>query len=92
VAERRAATNGGNSEIWTEQFQAALHDAHIEMVETNRTANGGELAGLPPWILQDFRAPALVLHDGYNRKGLASEEGERQLAFDVLRNYYESLN
>jgi hypothetical protein len=62
------------------------------MVETNRTANGGELAGLPPWILQDFRAPVMVLRDSYNRKRLVNEERERQVAFDVLRNYYESLN
>jgi hypothetical protein len=49
---------------------------------------------MSPWILKDFRAPVRVLpriQDGYNRKGLVSEEGERKLAFDVLRTFYDEL-
>jgi beta-glucuronidase len=49
---------------------------------------------MSPWILKDFRAPVRVLpdiQDGYNRKGLVSEEGERKLAFDVLRSFYDEL-
>ena len=30
------------------------------------------------------------IQDGYNRKGLVSEEGEKKLAFDVLRSWYAS--
>jgi beta-glucuronidase len=44
--------------------------------------------------LKDFRAPVRVLpgiQDGYNRKGLVSEEGEPKLAFDVLRAYYDRI-
>lgn len=47
--------------------------------------------GLSPWILKDFRTPLQVLpdiQDGYNRKGLVSEEGDRKLAFSILRNFY----
>ena len=87
----KAGRHGGDDEIWTEEFQAALYRAHVEMVEANRSGNGGEVAGLSPWILKDFRAPVRVLpgiQDGYNRKGLVSEEGERKLAFDVLQAYY----
>ena len=64
------------------------------MIRRNRTSAGGEVAGLSPWILKDFRAPVRVLpgiQDGYNRKGLVSEEGQRKLAFDVLRAFYEEL-
>ena len=28
------------------------------------------------------------IQDGYNRKGLVSEEGERKLAFETLREFY----
>ncbi len=90
----KAGHHGDEGEIWTEEFQAALYRAHIEMVKANRSSNGGEVAGLSPWILKDFRAPVRVLpgiQDGYNRKGLISEEGERKLAFDVLHAYYAQL-
>ena len=53
-----------------------------------------DCAGLSPWILKDFRTPLRALpgvQDGYNRKGLVSEEGERKLAFDVLVDWYRSL-
>ena len=64
------------------------------MVRRNANRAGGEVAGLSPWILKDFRAPVRVLpgiQDGYNRKGLISEEGERKLAFGVLQSYYQEL-
>ena len=28
------------------------------------------------------------IQDGYNRKGVVSEEGERKLAYDVLADFY----
>jgi beta-glucuronidase len=51
------------------------------------------LAGMSPWILKDFRSPRRQLpgvQDGWNRKGLVSETGERKLAFDVLAQWYRS--
>lgn len=50
-----------------------------------------ECAGMSPWILKDFRTPLRVLpgiQDGYNRKGVFSEEGEPKLAAQVLRDFY----
>ena len=32
------------------------------------------------------------IQDGYNRKGLVSEEGEKKLAFDTLRSFYDTLD
>ena len=81
--------HGDENEIWTEEFQAAVYRAQIEMI-----ARTEDCAGLSPWILKDFRTPLRVLpgiQDGYNRKGLVSEEGERKLAFDVLAGWYASL-
>lgn len=87
--------HGDDQQIWTEEFQAAIYAAHIQMVEANRSdTGGGPVAGMSPWILKDFRAPVRVLpgiQDGYNRKGLVSEEGEHKLAFGVLQAYYTSI-
>ncbi len=88
-AGAKAGLHGNDDEIWTEEFQAAVYRAQIEMI-----ARQPDCAGLSPWILKDFRTPLRVLpgvQDGYNRKGLLSEEGERKLAFDVLAGWYRTL-
>jgi beta-glucuronidase len=94
-AGAKAGHHGDDGKIWTEEFQASLYAAHIEMIDANRSDAGrGEVAGVSPWILKDFRAPVRVLpgiQDGYNRKGLVSEEGEPKLAFAVLRSFYDSI-
>ena len=85
-AGAKAGKHGTEDEIWTEEFQAAVYVEQLKMIE-----RCDECAGLSPWILKDFRTPVRVLpgiQDGYNRKGLVSEEGERKLAFDVLRSFY----
>jgi beta-glucuronidase len=81
--------HGTEDEIWTEEFQAAVYRAQIAMIRSQP-----DCAGLSPWILKDFRTPLRVLpgiQDGYNRKGLVSEEGEQKLAFDVLADFYREL-
>ena len=45
------------------------------------------LTGMSPWVLKDFRSPRRqhpVFEQGWNRKGLISEIGERKQAFAVL--------
>ncbi|MDH3680047.1 MAG: beta-glucuronidase, partial [Acidimicrobiia bacterium] len=85
-AAAKAGRHGDDDEIWTEEFQAAVYVEQLKMIERCDAC-----AGLSPWILKDFRTPVRVLpeiQDGYNRKGLMSEEGERKLAFDVVRSFY----
>lgn len=100
-AGAKAGHHGGADQIWTEEFQAAIYRGQLEMIRRNRSGTVGpdgrpnEVAGLSPWILKDFRAPVRVLpgiQDGYNRKGLLSEEGERKLAFDVLADFYAEIS
>jgi beta-glucuronidase len=52
------------------------------------------LRGTTPWILMDFRSPRRVLpmvQDGFNRKGLVSDRGEKKKAFFVLRDWYQQM-
>ena len=47
-----------------------------------------QLRGTTPWVLMDFRSPTRnipKLQDGYNRKGLISEDGKKKQAFFTLR-------
>lgn len=78
--------HGDELEIWTEEYQARVYRAQLAMLE-----RAPALRGLSPWILKDFRTPVRVLpgvQDGFNRKGLVSECGDRKLAFSVLRDFY----
>ena len=45
-----------------------------------------------PWVLFDFRSPVRMNRhqQGYNRKGLVSDQGVRKLAFQVVRDRYEA--
>ena len=79
--------HGPKNQRWTEEFQENLYRENIAMLEK---IDG--LAGTTPWILKDFRSPRRVLtgiQDYYNRKGLASDRGERKKAWYVLHDWYK---
>ncbi|MBO4641284.1 MAG: beta galactosidase jelly roll domain-containing protein [Bacteroidaceae bacterium] len=83
----RAGLHGAKNQRWTEEFQENLYRENTAMLDK---IDG--LAGTTPWILKDFRSPRRVLtgiQDYYNRKGVISDQGEKKLAFDVLKKWYE---
>jgi beta-glucuronidase len=74
---------------FSEEFQAEYYRQTLKMA-----AKVPFLRGLSPWILKDFRSPRRqhpIYQQGWNRKGLESETGQRKEAFDVLGDYYKSL-
>lgn len=78
---------GAKDERWTEEYQEYLYQQNLKMID--KIPN---IRGLSPWILVDFRSPRRLLpeiQDGYNRKGLISNDGNRKLAFYTLQNYYK---
>lgn len=82
----KAGLHGADSERWTEEFQANIYRHQIGML--NRVPN---LRGMSAWILMDFRSPTRNLagiQDGYNRKGLISDQGQKKAAFFVLQKAY----
>ena len=85
-ADAKAGLRGATDESWTEDFQAEVYKAQLEML-----GRIPFLAGTSPWILKDFRAPFRLLpgvQDGFNRKGLISDAGQRKLAFDIVAEWY----
>ena len=72
---------------WSEEYQDWLFQESIPMLEKIP-----QLRGTSPWVLVDFRSPLRQLpgiQDGWNRKGLVSERGERKKAFYIMKNWYE---
>lgn len=73
---------------FSEEYQAEYYRRTLEMADKIPT-----LRGMTPWILKDFQSPRRqhpIYQQGWNRKGVISETGERKLAFDVLAQYYRA--
>jgi len=73
---------------WTEEYQEDLYIQTLKML-----GNIPQVQGFSPWILVDFRSPRRALpkiQDGWNRKGLISEDGKKKKAFFILRDYYNN--
>ena len=71
---------------WTEDFQDYFYRQQIKMLNKIKF-----LRGTSPWVLADFRSPRRLLpgiQDGWNKKGLVSEQGLKKKAFYILRDWY----
>jgi beta-glucuronidase len=87
-AEAPFGRHGDDDTAWTEEYQANVYRHQIGML-----GKIPFLQGTAAWILMDFRCPRRFLsgiQDGYNRKGLISDRGEKKQAFFVLRDFYLS--
>ena len=83
----KAGLHGDKGQRWTEEFQENLYIENLAMLEKIEG-----LAGTCPWVLKDFRSPRRALpgiQDGFNRKGLVSDQGQRKRAFYVLQGWYK---
>ena len=83
----KAGLHGDKGQRWTEEFQENLYRENLAMLDKIEG-----LAGTCPWVLKDFRSPRRPLpgiQDGFNRKGLFSDQGQRKKSFYVLRDWYE---
>lgn len=81
--------HGPDNERWTEEYQAEIYRHQTKMLQRIPF-----LAGMNPWILQDFRSPRRQLpdiQDFYNRKGLISDRGFKKEAYYVLQDFYQKL-
>lgn len=78
--------HGDSLTRWSEEFQENLYRHQIDMLERMEF-----LRGVTPWILMDFRSPRRPLYgiqDGWNRKGVISNFGQKKKAFWVLKAWY----
>ncbi|MTK54468.1 MAG: glycoside hydrolase family 2 [Paludibacter sp.] len=72
---------------WTEGYQEKIYANQTEMFNTIPN-----LCGVCPWILFDYRSLGRmnqVYQNGYNRKGLLSEKGEKKKAWYIMNEFYK---
>lgn len=75
--------------LWNEEYQEQLYKDNLQMLK-----NIPFLRGITPWVLYDFRSPTRLNaenQDGWNRKGLLSDKGDKKKAWFVLKAYYNSI-
>ncbi len=86
-AEAKYGNHGAVNQRWTEEQQVFVLQHQFTML--NKIP---QLRGTSPWILMDFRSPTRnipKLQDGYNRKGLISEDGHKKQSFELIKNAYK---
>lgn len=74
---------------WSEDYQATLYKDNLEMFK-----HIPNLRGTAPWILFDFRSPFRfhpINQEGWNRKGLISDQGYRKKAWYLMKEYYDRI-
>ncbi len=72
---------------WTEEYQEQIYMDQVEMFKTIPN-----LVGVCPWILFDYKSLGRMnqlYQNGYNRKGLLSEKGEKKKAWYVIKEYFK---
>jgi len=82
---QHGSTNVAHS--WSEEYVEELFRKNHLMFE-----NIPNLRGTCPWVLFDFRSPNRFLpqyQDGWNRKGLVSDKGQRKRAWWVVKEFYD---
>ena len=85
-AEATSGHHGAETERWTEENQLSVYQHQFVML-----SKIPQLRGVTPWVLTDFRSTTRnipKLQDGYNRKGLLSEQGKQKKAFLFVQRAY----
>lgn len=85
-AEAKYGNHGATNQRWTEEQQVNVFEHQFVMF-----SKIPQLRGTIPWVLTDFRSLTRnipKLQDGYNRKGLISERGEKKQAFLLFQKAY----
>ena len=75
---------------WNEAYQE-----QIFIKQTTLFQNIPNLAGVSPWILADFKSPGRMhpkYQQGWNRKGLLSDRGDKKKAWYIMNRYFIGLN
>jgi beta-glucuronidase len=75
---------------FSEEYQAWYYREQIAMFKRMPE----NWVGLSPWVLADFRSPKRnnpIYQNGWNRKGLFDNNGNKKEAFYILQSYYKEL-
>ncbi|GGF22509.1 glycoside hydrolase family 2 protein [Flavobacterium limi] len=88
-AEAKFGFNDEKESRFSEEYQEWFYKEQIDMFKNKFPKN---YVGVSPWILFDFKSPKRnnpEYQNGFNRKGLIDEYGNKKKAFYILQEYYK---
>lgn len=88
-ADALQGMHADNQTRFSEEYQEDLYNRTVKML-----SKIPQFRGVSPWILYDFRSPKRTLpnvQDGWNRKGVISQNGVKKKAFFVLKDFYNQM-
>jgi beta-glucuronidase len=87
--DAKQGLHGAATQRWTEEYQEDIYKHQLPLLRKTPF-----IRGTAPWILKDFRSPTRHLpgiQDGFNRKGLVSNTGEKKKAWFVMQQFYADM-
>ncbi|QJD96848.1 beta-glucuronidase [Mucilaginibacter robiniae] len=94
ISETGAGAKGGfhadSLTRFSEEFQEWYYKEQIAMLKRMPV----NFVGLSPWVLNDFRSPKRnnpIYQEGWNRKGLYDDKGNKKKAFYIMQAYYNEM-
>lgn len=94
ISETGAGAKGGfhadSLTRFSEEYQEWYFREQVAMLKRMPP----NFVGLSPWVLIDFRSPKRnnpLYQEGWNRKGLYDDKGNKKKAFYILQSYYNEL-
>jgi len=87
--DAKQGLHGDASKRWTEEYQESIYQHSLPAFRKTPF-----IRGISPWILKDFRSPTRHLagiQDGFNRKGLVSNTGEKKKSWFVMQKFYAEM-
>jgi beta-glucuronidase len=89
-AEAKGGFHADSLTRFDEEFQEWYYKEQVAMLKRMPD----NYAGISPWVLNDFRSPKRnnpVYQEGWNRKGLYDDKGNKKKAFYILQDYYNDI-
>ncbi|OKS84941.1 hypothetical protein RG47T_0379 [Mucilaginibacter polytrichastri] len=76
---------------FSEEFQEWYFKEQVAMFKRMPS----NYVGVAPWVLNDFRSPKRnnpLYQEGWNRKGLYDDKGNKKKAFYIMQAYYKEMS
>ncbi|WP_345955570.1 glycoside hydrolase family 2 TIM barrel-domain containing protein [Mucilaginibacter sp. PAMB04168] len=89
-AEGKTGFHADSLTRFSEEYQAWYYREQIAMLKRMPD----NYVGISPWVLADFRSPKRnnpLYQEGWNRKGLYDDKGNKKQAFYILQQYYQDI-
>jgi beta-glucuronidase len=89
-AEGKSGFHADSLTRFDEEFQEWYFKEQVAMLKRMPD----NYVGITPWVLNDFRSPKRnnpLYQEGWNRKGLYDDKGNKKKAFYILQAYYNEM-